>query len=202
MSAPTVVKRGQSREALIDAAATLFAARGPGAVALREVARHAGVSYALIHRHFGTKEGLLAAVLDDLTKDLSVAMLGVVSGREASRIISEHSQLWRIVGFVTLENSQSLETLVRNNPVVDAVVVALSVGCDDPEIARIRAGVALSMVLGWIILEPFVFRAAHLEGIDPDKVLGEMGRAVERAVDWSVESQGDRLMGSGRSNLQ
>jgi AcrR family transcriptional regulator len=53
-----------SRAALLDSAIELFAAHGPGAVSVRDIARHAGVNQGLIHRHFGSKEALLAAAIE------------------------------------------------------------------------------------------------------------------------------------------
>jgi len=49
--------------AVVEAAAQLFAEHGPAGVSLRDVARAADVNLGLIHRHIGSKEDLLAAVL-------------------------------------------------------------------------------------------------------------------------------------------
>ena len=53
---------GDLHRALLDAAAQILAAEGPGAVTLREVARRAGVTHAAPYRHFADKSALLAAV--------------------------------------------------------------------------------------------------------------------------------------------
>jgi len=53
-----------SRRALLDAAATLFHARGYDAATVREIGDRAGVDPALIARYFGGKEGLYLAALD------------------------------------------------------------------------------------------------------------------------------------------
>jgi len=53
-----------SRAILRDEALRLFAERGADAVTVREVAGAAGVSAALIIRHYGSKDGLRAAVDD------------------------------------------------------------------------------------------------------------------------------------------
>ncbi len=53
-----------TRDLILDAAERLFAARGVGETALRDVAREAGVTRSLIHHHFGSKEGLWQAALD------------------------------------------------------------------------------------------------------------------------------------------
>ncbi|HEY4152422.1 MAG TPA: TetR family transcriptional regulator [Pseudolysinimonas sp.] len=59
-----------SRAVLRDEALRLFAERGADAVTLREVAAAAGVSAALVIRHYGSKEGLQAAVDDHVVATL------------------------------------------------------------------------------------------------------------------------------------
>lgn len=51
-----------ARERIITSALALYAEHGPDAVSMRDIASHAGVSPALIPHHFGTGEGLKAAV--------------------------------------------------------------------------------------------------------------------------------------------
>lgn len=50
-----------ARARIRDAALTLFGAKGPGQVSLREIAAEAGVSPALVIHHFGSKDGLRQA---------------------------------------------------------------------------------------------------------------------------------------------
>ncbi len=51
-----------ARARIRDCALELFAAKGPDAVTVREIAAAAGVSPALVVHHYGSKEGLRAAV--------------------------------------------------------------------------------------------------------------------------------------------
>jgi AcrR family transcriptional regulator len=53
------------RSAVLRAARKRFAAEGPGA-SLRDIAAEAQVNLGLLHRHFGNKAALLAAVLTDV----------------------------------------------------------------------------------------------------------------------------------------
>jgi TetR/AcrR family transcriptional regulator len=54
-----------SRNKLIEAATRLFALKGYAAVSIRELAQAAAVNSALINYHFGGKEGLYLAVLEN-----------------------------------------------------------------------------------------------------------------------------------------
>src|SRR5687767_4080033 len=58
------VKRGSGRDALLAAAARELVERD-GVLEVGPVAARAGVSVGLIYRHFGSKAGLLAAVVGD-----------------------------------------------------------------------------------------------------------------------------------------
>jgi AcrR family transcriptional regulator len=53
---------GGLRRELLDTAAAIAATEGPSAIALRDLARRAGVSHAAPAHHFGDKRGLLTAL--------------------------------------------------------------------------------------------------------------------------------------------
>jgi AcrR family transcriptional regulator len=54
----------EARALILAAAEKLFAARGPDAVGLKDVAREAGVSHALVSHYFGTFGALVEAALE------------------------------------------------------------------------------------------------------------------------------------------
>lgn len=62
MSSPVGDKDLTGRATIRNAALRQFAERGPDAVTVREIAREAGVSPALVVHHFGSKDGLRAEV--------------------------------------------------------------------------------------------------------------------------------------------
>jgi AcrR family transcriptional regulator len=70
----TLTHRGRAkagrREALLSAAASLFAERGYAGVSLEELGAAAGVSGPAVYRHFSGKQAVLAAVLRDASEDL------------------------------------------------------------------------------------------------------------------------------------
>lgn len=77
-SGPSVARptgREEILDAVLDAAQELMAEHGPQ-VSLRTIAAHAGVSYSLVHRHFGTKE----ALVDRLLRRYSEAWLARLDG--------------------------------------------------------------------------------------------------------------------------
>lgn len=62
---PTQQRSAPSREDLLDAAIRVFVRSGIAAATLRDIGREAGVTAAMLHYHFGDKQGLLQAVIDE-----------------------------------------------------------------------------------------------------------------------------------------
>jgi len=56
--------REEVTEAALRAASLLFAEHQPSQVSVRQIARAAGVSHALVHRYLGSKDSILAATLE------------------------------------------------------------------------------------------------------------------------------------------
>ena len=69
----------EAKGLIVDAAERVFAERGPDAVGLKDVAREAGVSHALVSHYFGTFEKLVDAVLERRTTRLRAQILAAVA---------------------------------------------------------------------------------------------------------------------------
>ncbi len=65
---------GALREQLISSALELLEEVGPNDLSIREVARRGGVSHAAPYRHFADKEALIAALMEEGYRDLSIRM--------------------------------------------------------------------------------------------------------------------------------
>ncbi|QDZ13492.1 SACE_7040 family transcriptional regulator [Humibacter ginsenosidimutans] len=62
--------KADRREALLDAAARLFAERGFAGVSIEDLGAAAGVSGPAVYRHFANKQAVLAALLIDVSEGL------------------------------------------------------------------------------------------------------------------------------------
>lgn len=58
------------RKSLVDAAVQLMAMRSPRQISGRELAKHAGVNYGLIHHYFGSKDAVFAEAVSVATEDM------------------------------------------------------------------------------------------------------------------------------------
>ena len=67
-------RRAETRQALLDAGATLFAERGISGASVDAIAKAAGRTSGALYDHFGSKEGLLFALLESWVGDAAVAI--------------------------------------------------------------------------------------------------------------------------------
>ncbi|MEE2782540.1 MAG: TetR family transcriptional regulator [Pseudomonadota bacterium] len=74
-----------TRQKIMDAAETLIIEHGFAATSLRAIATAAGVNLAATHYHFGSKQGLLAAVFHRRLGPLSDARLAALSRLQAGQ---------------------------------------------------------------------------------------------------------------------
>ena len=65
-----------SRQRLLQAAAEVFERKGYASASVREIVEHAGVTKPVLYYYFGSKEGLLLAILETGARDLAAAVAG------------------------------------------------------------------------------------------------------------------------------
>lgn len=82
--------REEVAAAVLEAAADLFAERGPAATSIRDIAARSKVNHGLVFRHFGTKEKLVGAVLDHLGGATTAARQRGASDAELEQVMERH----------------------------------------------------------------------------------------------------------------
>ncbi len=94
------VPRELRRRHLLELATELFSERSFEAASMDELSRRAAVSKPVIYGQFGSKDGLLAAVIDALGIELNEALVGAVAGRTEPADLLEAGSLafFRFVG--------------------------------------------------------------------------------------------------------
>ena len=166
---------------MVNAAAPLFADRGPAAVSLRDVAEAAGVNLGLIHRYIGSKEDLIALVLARLwptsqfTRDPEDYLL-----RFLKRNVPAEVHL-RVLMRVALDG-YDLRRLEPKAPNLRGFARAMSARMD-PVDADVRTALATSMILGWLVMGPTVL-----------ELLGR-GRISESALEAAVRPAVEAMLG-------
>lgn len=88
-------RRTQTRSALLDAAAALFAERGVEGASIDAIADAAGRTSGAVYDHFGSKEGLLFALLETWLGDVAAVISAELA--TASTVDERLAAVWRNV---------------------------------------------------------------------------------------------------------
>ncbi len=105
------------QQAILDAALQLFAREGYAGTATSKVAKTAGVSEGLIFRHFGNKQGLLDAILEQGREHAKQAFAKVVMEADPKKRIEKalevpytinqrDYELWRLIYAIKWQTQQ------------------------------------------------------------------------------------------------
>ena len=157
------------RGALITAAVTLFAERGPKATSVRDVAAAAGVNHGLVHRHFGSKAGLVQAVMDHLAKEVAAGAGRVRPGEslvdvlpDALRSTADGGGHWRILAWLLLEGADPM-ALQAGFPTVTRLLQAARRDASRATSPEGRVALATLYALGMQLFAPFAQTALNLD---------------------------------------
>ena len=173
--------RESVRAALIASAAQLFAERGPKAVSVRDVAKAAGVNHGLVHRHFGSKHGLLKAVMSELTDQIAEAVGEPQPGetldefmRSALAVTGDVGLHWRILARALLDGEDPAE-LQGEFPVVARMLEAARRSAGQSAIApETLITVAISLGLGFLVFAPYAQQATGQDEAQWEQTKGEL----------------------------
>lgn len=173
------------RDALLRAAAALFAERGAEAVSTREIALRANVNNGLIHRHFRTKDALLREVLEGLSAEISSA----VQDKDGAQVLigffnalREREVYWKLIARSMLDG-QPIDLVQRTFPTMGRAVDVIRemqaagrgpVDADPRAVAAMLAATAF----GWLVFEPWLLAAGGFEEHEKESA----GRDVIRLV--------------------
>jgi len=150
-------------EAVLTAGARLFAERGIGAVAVREVAAAAGVNAGLVHRYIGAKDDLVRAVIHRMGEDVATELQGGADPTYGDRHDETIDTYMRILAHLVLEG-YDLAQLELDFPLMRFVVDRVVTSDDgDPRDAKIRAICVVALDVGWRLFEPLVAAGAELD---------------------------------------
>jgi AcrR family transcriptional regulator len=189
----------QSRELILDATERLMATRGYAATAINDIRKACGLPPSSIYWHFGSKEGVLAAVMQRGADRFFAAIptSAEVEGQLAvlSSLQSQHPDFLRLFYMLSLERN--------NDPAVAAVIRRVR----DTAIARFRDAitqllpadsapakaerVVAELAAVAVALSDGVFFAEHLEpgGTDVERMYRRLFQAVTALVPILLEEK-------------
>jgi TetR/AcrR family transcriptional regulator, repressor for neighboring sulfatase len=133
----------------------------------------------LVYRHFGTKEELVAAVLDHLSDEVA-AMADTGAGSNGlDAVVDRH---WRVIARAILDG-YPVGRLQRRFPYVSRLVEHAERHHPDDLAARMAAGNAVALELGWRLFEPFVRSATGTRDVPPPRLRQAINNAVTEIVE-------------------
>jgi AcrR family transcriptional regulator len=188
-----------SRSALLDAAAEEFAQHGPKGARIQAIVARAGVNERMIYHHFGSKDGLYAAVLEAQAHGLVEAWRQIID--QAVEMEPYEGMRTALAGFTDLFAARPLLAALTLHEALGGwrtLPLPTAATAPFPELRElyergqragvfradcpfeIAHGVAMSAVVGSMVLAPRgaeVLRAAGL-ALDPtklrDQVVGQL----------------------------
>ena len=86
-----------TREQLLDAATTLFAERGIASTTVAQIAEHVGVTSAMVHYYFKTRDQLLDAIVEERIMRFTAIVWETFSGSEADPVALVKGLVARII---------------------------------------------------------------------------------------------------------
>ena len=179
MTTGVPVGRDEVVAAVLESASELFAARGPAATSIRDIAAKSNVNHGLVYRHLGSKEKLVGAVLDHLGQRLKEL---IDAGAPPEVLEAAVDQQVRVITRVVLDGYPvgELQTTFPNmTRLLDEFLPRYA----DENQARLAVGNIIALQLGWRLLGPFLRSALGLGEMTDDEVRTAVGVAVERLAE-------------------
>src|SRR5215208_1949869 len=166
--------RAEVVAAVLESAADLFAERGPAATSIRDIAARSNVNHGLIHRHFGSKEALVAAVLDHLGQHLA----GLIAAEaEGSAIGEAVDRQLRVLARASLDG-YAIGELQSRFPTMELLLNAARERHATELGARLAAAHTIALQLGWILFGDFLRASTGLADLDERAFARSIGNTV------------------------
>lgn len=180
-------KSTQTRQAIEDAAKTLFATNGFEGTSLRDIGARAGINASMINRYFGGKDALFARVA---RPDLRLPDLGKVEpARVGETLVRHFLEQWE-------DGNGGLPILLRSaisNPDAAQGLLEMFRAQVFPAIARAgedrpleRAGLVASQLLG-LALTRYLLKLPPMVAMPRDTLVREIGATVQRYAAGKLE---------------
>jgi TetR/AcrR family transcriptional regulator, repressor for neighboring sulfatase len=174
---PLPVGRDSVMAAVVEAAGRLFADRGLEQVSVREIAAAAGVNHALVHRHFGTKEQVIHAVLQHEALLFSQQIDDLaIDGRGADlfAVVGSRERFWRVLAHCMLSGIDPTHLVAENDNLRRLTDLVDRRTNKSGMSAEATVGAAAALALGWALFAPFLLSATDRGIATPNSIHAEV----------------------------
>jgi AcrR family transcriptional regulator len=186
---------------ILDSAQELFAKRGPRAVTIRQVAEHAGVSHALVHKYCGCKDDLIRAVIDRVDVERASTAGASLSLRDAYRGLLPRAILQRDHSMMLVRSAMegteyvSLAERIRTTSAMVALARDAATSGTQPLTPprdidpRVLVSAITSMILGWASVEDWLWPTAGIDPAEKDEVYRQLIAIASYMADLALISE-------------
>lgn len=178
MTTPTVprtdgrsARRAGTREAIMDAATELFAARGVTSTSIDDIAAAAGIAKGSIYYNFESKAGLVEAIMARNSRLLGDALAEATRGRSGTalrdevvrvllRLVQQHAFAARVMVTELFRTERSWRESIEQwrGLALSPLIADLRAHGADPVVAGVQAasivGATLMAGLEWLVFHP------------------------------------------------
>jgi len=192
-----------SRERILEAAIQLFSERGYAGTGVHEIARRAGIEKAALYWHFGSKEGLLAAVLDRADAEIVESIYKKVSQSGTSderldlfvnglrRLAAERGHMVRLMLSIAIERAHvSAEARAAVQRVFDRTRAAVVQGFEQALGVKLPDTDLIARLALAYLDEAGVRGAVDPEGAEHDRFFAHLRRLIALDVMEQIRSSG------------
>lgn len=185
-----------TKEAILLAARTLFAANGFNGTSVRQIAAAAGVDPAMIHHYFKSKDQLFLTTIQ-VGVDVPSKMARVLAGDPQNfghNLLTTFLEVWDsedgaslVAAFRSALSDPTTSAMVRDfitTAVLGTLVGALHLAPDE---APQRAGLIGSQMLG-LVVGRYILAIPPLAAMPADKVVAAIGPTIQRYLTGSLGS--------------
>ncbi|RFU84717.1 TetR/AcrR family transcriptional regulator [Streptomyces triticagri] len=185
----------RSREDILRAAQSVFAARGYEGSTVREIARRADVDAALVHYFFGSKRGVFAAAVSDALRpaELAPAVLHGDPDGLAERMLRRFLTRWEspeqrrpMLAIIRSAVSNEVAAAQLSEFITDEVL-GLLVGSVPADHAPVRATMVGSQLIGLIMVR-YIVKVEPLASVDTETLVRLTAPAIQRYLTTDAPS--------------
>lgn len=200
------VKGNESRDRILDSALELFSQQGYAATGVSGIVRGAGIEKSALYWHFGSKEGLLAALFDRMDAEFVERILKRAVGSDVGpeqgldlfvegleQIVVQSGHIVRLLLSVSIERSKvSPETRASMERVFERTRLAVahgfeqSLGVKLPDVDLIAR---LTLAYLW---EAAVREQIDPEGVDHPRFFAHLKRLIALDVEHQLQRMGEK----------
>ena len=194
--------REETTALILDAAEGLFATRNPNEVTVREVAKRAGVSHALVHQYVGTKDELLNAVIQRVATDRAALVkrspsLDEAVSRLATEVLTNRVYTKTVVRsamdgveYVSLDGrivtGHALIKLAGDTAASGAKPGPAPRGIDN----NVLVAAISALLFGWGAIEDWVWPIFDLDPANKEDIYRQLGDILVYVADLALQPNG------------